>query len=136
MTFITLPDGDGHVFVFGSNVMGIHGAGAARQAREQYGAVVGVGEGRTGRCYALPTVGPAFVPLPLALIARKVARFLACAEEHPDLTFWLTPVGCGIAGYTPEEIAPLFRAAPSNVRLPDAFLRVLSPDRAPSAQET
>lgn len=125
MAFITLPDGDDHVFVFGSNTMGIHGAGAARQARDEYGAVLGQGIGHFGRSYALPTVGSGFHALSLDQVQQHVRTFLDYARERSDLTFWLTPVGCGIAGFTPEQIAPLFAEAPANVRLPVEFTAVL-----------
>lgn len=126
MAWIELPADADHVFVFGSNVMGRHDGGAARLAEELYGAQRGVGEGPTGRCYALPTVGPGFVRLPLAEVAEAAARFLAHARLCPHTTFWLTPVGCGIAGFTPAEIAPLFRDAPLNVRVPEEFLSALA----------
>lgn len=108
----------GEVFVFGSNRAGIHGAGAARTARLDYGAVTGVGEGQRGQSYALPTVDAEFRPLPLSAIAEHAARFVAWATAHPAERFFLTRVGCGIAGYTDAEIAPLFAGAPDNVRVP------------------
>lgn len=113
---------EGEVFVFGSNIQGMHGGGAAWFASKQFGAEWGVGEGLTGRCYALPTMEGA------ASLRRAVDRFTACAREHRELTFLVTAVGCGIAGYTPQEVAPLFReaAALPNVYLPQVFWDVLS----------
>ncbi len=111
----------GHVLVFGSNRRGIHGAGAARDAERFFGAVRGVGEGLRGQSYALPTKDENIKTLPIVEIAVHASRFLAFAESRPDLMFILTPVGCGLAGYTPAEIAPLFASAPENVRLPEVF---------------
>lgn len=103
---------DGAVFVFGSNAEGAHGAGAARVAADRFGAVGGVGEGLAGRSYALPTMeGP-------AALRAAVERFCATAEEWPGLIFYLTKVGCGIAGYDEDDVAPLFAAAPANIVRP------------------
>ena len=108
---------DGEVFVFGSNVQGMHGGGAAWYAHKNFGAEWGVGEGLTGRTYALPTMEGQ------ASLRRAVDNFIACAKVHPELTFLVTAVGCGIAGYSPEEVAPLFKEATSleNVYLPQVF---------------
>ncbi len=108
------------VFVFGSNAQGMHGAGAARLAHERFGAVWGQGHGLHGSSYAIDTMSG------LATIEREVATFLAFAREHPELEFLVTEIGCGIAGYTPEQIAPLFRGAPANVVLPARFEAVLA----------
>jgi hypothetical protein len=107
------------VFVFGSNASGQHGGGAARTAHERFGAVWGQGHGLHGQSYAIDTMSG------LTVIAHEVATFLAFAAEHPELELLVTEIGCGIAGYTPEQIAPLFREAPSNVVLPARFLAVL-----------
>lgn len=109
------------VFVFGSNIRGQHGGGAARFAYKHFGAEWGVGKGMTGQCYALPTMeGDRSFRL-------AVEDFLQCAREHPQLTFLVTEVGCGIAGYTPEQVAPWFAPAVDiyNVHLPDSFWGVL-----------
>jgi hypothetical protein len=109
----------GEVFVFGSNASGAHGAGAARTAHELFGAVWGEGHGLHGRSYAIDTMsGP-------DVLRDEAALFLAFAREHPGLTFLLTPVGCGIAGYTADEVAPLFADHPPNVRLPREFADVV-----------
>ncbi len=112
---------DGEVFVFGSNIQGMHGGGAAWYAHENFGAVWGVGEGLTGRTYALPTMEGK------ASLKKAVENFTACARSHSELTFLVTAVGCGIAGYTPAEVAPLFNEAASlpNVYLPEVFWQYL-----------
>lgn len=107
------------IFVFGSNLAGRHGAGAALHARKHHGAEYGVGEGLTGTAYALPTVDRDIRTLPLDAIAAAILRFAAFARSRPDLTFNLTPIGCGLAGYTQAEVRPLVEAAdmPPNVKL-------------------
>jgi len=119
------------IFVFGSNLAGRHGKGAALWAVQYRGAIYGYGEGLQGNSYAIPTKDRQLRSLGLDEISARVMRFLRFANDHRDMTFQLTPVGCGLAGYTPEQIAPLFRAAPSNVILPDEFKAVLSPDPTP-----
>lgn len=113
---------EGDVFVFGSNVQGRHMGGAARVAMEKFGAVWGVGEGLQGNSYALPTMEG------LDSMAAAVGRFIAFAREHSDLRFLVTAVGCGIAGYRPEQIAPLFAEAVPlwNVCLPLSFWEILA----------
>ena len=113
--------GKNEIFVFGSNIHGAHGGGAAWYAHQAFGAEWGVGEGLTGRTYALPTMEGE------ASMAKAVERFIACAKEHPELTFLVTAVGCGIAGYTPSQVAPLFRGATQleNVYLPQVFWEFL-----------
>lgn len=114
------------VFVFGSNLAGRHGKGAALWARQHRGAVYGQGIGRQGNAYALPTKDDRLRVLPLDAIAEHVAVFLDYARQWPDVAFELTPIGCGLAGYLPEQIAPMFADAPANVRLPEAFAAVLA----------
>jgi hypothetical protein len=112
----------GSVFVFGSNLSGYHGGGAARAAHQMYGAEWGVAEGRTGNSYALPTVQADIAgPMPLADIAQAVDRFLHHAATHPEDCFFVTRVGCVLAGYTNDDIAPMFRDAPSNCSLPQPW---------------
>ncbi len=118
----------GHVFVFGSNRRGVHGAGAARDAQAFFGAEPGVGEGLQGQSYALPTKDARIRTLSIPDIRAHVDRFLAFAASRPDLTFVLTPVGCGLAGHHPADIAPLFAVAPPNVRIPPEFARYLTRD--------
>ncbi|QRD62671.1 hypothetical protein H8Z72_22640 (plasmid) [Xanthomonas citri pv. citri] len=108
-------------FVFGSNLAGRHGKGAALFARQYRGAIYGIGEGPQGNAYALPTKDAALRTLPLSTISVHVLRFLAYAEANPQQWFEVTKVGCGLAGYTEAEIAPLFRGAPDNCRLPPGW---------------
>ena len=103
------------IFVFGSNRQGWHGGGAAAYARQRFGAVWGEGIGRTGQCYAIPTMD------------GSVEKVRPYAEAHPELTFLVTEIGCGIAGYTVTQIAPLFSATLDmpNVLLPQRFVEYL-----------
>lgn len=107
------------VFVFGSNADGQHGAGAALLAWEKFGAEWGEGHGLHGQSYGIDTMSG------LPVIEREVAEFLEFAAAHPHLRFLVTAIGCGIAGYHPHEIAPLFAGSPANVVLPDRFTREL-----------
>lgn len=103
------------VFVFGSNATGQHLGGAAATAHEKFGAVWGEGHGLHGQSYAIDTMSG------FETIAAEVADFLIFAQAHPQLRFLVTEIGCGIAGYSPEQIAPLFRGSPGNVVLPERF---------------
>ncbi|QQV91630.1 hypothetical protein OXC43_gp60 [Klebsiella phage vB_KpP_FBKp27] len=107
-------DGKPMVFVFGSNEAGIHGDGAAKTARELYGAVLGKGHGHYGNSYALPTKSPGLRTLRGQVIHEYVDIFLAYAKEHSELNFMVTRVGCGLAGLKDSEIAPMFKNAPDN----------------------
>lgn len=111
------------IFVFGSNLAGRHGAGSALHARRNHGAVPGRGLGRMGNSYAIPTKDHRLRTLPLEDIRRYAAEFLAYARNHPELTFEVVAIGCGLAGYTPEQIAPFFKGATTNVQLPKEFIR-------------
>lgn len=113
---------ENQVFVFGSNLAGMHGGGAARVARLRFGAVMGKGVGMQGRSYAIPTMQGG-----TETIRPYVNDFIAYAKEHPELTFLVTPIGCGIAGFEPEDIAPLFEKASNveNIWLPKSFWEVL-----------
>lgn len=106
------------IFVFGSNLAGMHGGGAARTARLHFGAVLGNGDGPQGQSYAIPTMQGG-----TETIQPYVNKFIAYAKAHPNQTFLVTPIGCGIAGFTPEDIAPLFEDAVSvdNIHLPKSF---------------
>lgn len=106
------------IFVFGSNLAGQHIGGAARAAQLHWGAELGIGVGPTGEAYALPTMDEALQPLDLVVIREHVDEFCFYASAHPDQTFYVTPIGCGIAGFTADQIAPLFAGAPANVQLP------------------
>ena len=118
------------VFVFGSNLAGRHGKGAALWARQHRGATYGNGIGRQGNAYAIPTKDRQLRVLPLPVIQAHVTAFLDYARQSPDTQFELTPIGCGLAGYRPSQIAPMFADAPANVTLPDAFSAEL-PTRLP-----
>lgn len=113
------------VFVFGSNLEGMHGGGAAAVARK-WGAIWGQGVGLQGQTYAIPTMQGG-----VETIKPYVDEFLTFAKSHPELKFLVTEIGCGIAGFTVHEIAPLFKAALDenieNVYLPQRFYEVLSP---------
>lgn len=119
---------DNEIFVFGSNEAGIHGAGAARQAWNDFGAMEGIGAGLEGQSYAIPTKDKNIQTLPLSRIEFHVKVFFATAQDHPDTTFLVTAIGCGLAGYQPSDIAPMFKGAPSNVVLPDEFKEFLVSD--------
>ena len=106
------------VLVFGSNLAGHHGKGAALWARQHRGAIYGQGTGLQGNSYAIPSKDAQLRTLPLAVIARYIDTFLAFARSRPDLTFQLTPIGCGLAGYRREQIEPMFASAPTNVLWP------------------
>lgn len=108
-----------NIFVFGSNLAGRHGKGAALCARKEHGAVYGEGVGRTGNSYAIPTKDNDLKVLPLQSIKRYVEAFKKYAGEHPELTFQVTKVGCGLAGFKEYQIAPMFKDAPDNCELPE-----------------
>lgn len=114
----------GQVFVFGSNIGGKHGKGAAKFAVQKFGAKWGVGEGLQGSSYGLPTVtANVKQALPLPRIKTYVDNFIEFAKQNPHLTFLVTEVGCGLAGYKCKDIAPLFEAAKDvdNIHLPAKF---------------
>ena len=113
----------GEIFVFGSNLAGMHGGGAARVARLHFGAVLGNGDGPQGQSYAIPTMQGG-----VETIRPYVDKFIAYAKDHPSQTFLVTPIGCGIAGFTPEDIAPLFKDAVDveNIHLPQSFWEILA----------
>jgi len=115
------------VFVFGSNLLGIHGAGAAKHAAEVYGAIRGQGKGFQGHSYAIPTKATPWESLSLTDIEPHVAEFITFAREHPELQFEVTPIGTGFAGHTVQGIAPMFKDAQelSNVYLPPMFVHYL-----------
>lgn len=120
------------IFVFGSNIEGRHGKGAALTARRYFGAKGGVGEGPQGQSYAIPTRQTALfrtqklISLRLGDIAHYVREFLTYAVDHPELTFYVTRIGCGNAGYTDQEIAPMFAGAPDNCLLPPEWKELLT----------
>lgn len=109
-----------NIFVFGSNEAGIHGAGAAKAAKKDHGAMYGIGVGLCGRSYAIPTKDKKIKTLPLDKIEQYVKQFLDFAREclttHPEYEFNVTRIGCGLAGYKNSQIAPLFKNAPINCK--------------------
>ena len=107
------------VFVFGSNASGAHGGGAALFAYRRFGAVWGQSEGLQGQSYGIDTMSG------LGVFEEQARRFTEFARERPDLRFLVTEVGCGIAGYRPEQVARFFGGAPDNVVLPESFTRVI-----------
>lgn len=115
-----------NIFVFGSNLTGRHGKGAALYARQHHGAIYGQGEGLQGASYGIPIKDARINTLPLEAIASYVERFKQFARAHPELSFQVTAIGCGLAGYTPAQIAPMFIDTPNNCLLPSDFLVELS----------
>jgi hypothetical protein len=109
------------IFVFGSNLAGRHGKGAALHAFKHHGAIYGLGEGLQNNSYAIPTKDSKLRALPLDIIEKYVKEFIEFAINNPDLIFELTPIGCGLAGYVPNDIAPFFQNVPENVILPEEF---------------
>jgi hypothetical protein len=118
---ITILQSD-EIFVFGSNLAGMHGGGAARLAYQKFGAIWGQGVGLQGQSYAIPTMQGG-----VETIRPYVDEFIEFARLHPQLEFLVTEIGCGIAGFTPTEIAPLFEHAKEvgNIYLPERFWNVL-----------
>lgn len=110
------------IFVFGSNLRGLHGKGAAKYALKNYGAEIGRGRGRTGNSYAIPTKNKKLKILPLHRIRYYVSQFIFYAHKNPELMFDLTPIGTGLAGYSHEQIKPLFASAPRNVCFPAVWM--------------
>ena len=113
---------ENEIFVFGSNLAGMHGGGAARIARLHFGAVMGKGVGLQGQSYAIPTMQGG-----VETIRPYVNDFLDFAKHHPEMQFLVTPIGCGIAGFEAEDIAPLFESAKEmkNISLPESFWEVI-----------
>lgn len=113
---------DDEIFVFGSNIEGLHGGGAALLAYERFGAIWGQGTGLQGKSYGIPTMHGG-----IDAIAPYVDEFIAFARDHKELKFLVTEIGCGIAGFTIEEMAPLFKGAmdEENIYLPQRFIKIL-----------
>lgn len=114
---------DNEIFVFGSNLQGIHGGGAARIAREYFGAIMGQGVGLQGQSYAIPTMQGG-----VRTIKPYTDEFIEFAKANTNLHFLVTRIGCGIAGFRDEDIAPLFGNAINltNVSLPKEFIDVIT----------
>ena len=109
------------VFVFGSNEQGLHYGGAAKVAVDYFGAVMGQGVGLQGKSYAIPSMSG------LASMGEYVKQFCEFAKAHPKMRFLVTPIGCGIAGLQPNEVAPLFVDCKDmeNITLPESFWNVI-----------
>lgn len=117
----------GEVFVFGSNILGYHNGGAARKAKRDFGAVWGQSEGLQGQSYAIP-VDSGKGAMDITRIKSSIERFIAFAKSHSEFVFLVTRIGCGIAGFQEEEIAPLFKDAVEikNIKLPRSFVEILT----------
>jgi len=111
-----------NVFVFGSNLAGRHGKGSALEARLNHGAITGIGWGRQGNSYAIPTKDFVMQRLPLSMIEYFVDVFLDHARANPGDHFQVVPIGCGLAGYKSKQIAPFFDYCPKNIQLPLQFI--------------
>lgn len=124
--------GEDEVFVFGSNLAGRHAGGAARYALNHFGAIWGQGVGMQGQSYAIPTMQGG-----VDTIRPYVDQFIDLAREWDQTTFYVTRIGCGIAGFTDEQIAPLFDKAYDlyNVRLPRSFAEIIRRNRAKAAEK-
>ena len=113
------------IFVFGSNLAGVHGAGAAKVAYKKHGARWGMGVGHYGCSYAIPTKDQNIVSMSLKDIETFVAGFILYAASHPELDFKVTQIGCGLAGFTKEQIATMFINAPGNCMFDEAWKPIL-----------
>ncbi|MDE6084466.1 MAG: hypothetical protein K2G11_08245 [Muribaculaceae bacterium] len=125
--------GEDEIFVFGSNLAGHHAGGAARTAKRYFGAVEGQGVGLQGQSYAIPTMQGG-----VDTIRPYVDEFIELAREWDQTTFYVTRIGCGIAGFKDEEIAPLFAEALKlyNVRLPESFVKIIQKTNPSHSTET
>jgi hypothetical protein len=110
------------IFVFGSNLSGIHGAGAAKFAAQHYGAIYGNGVGPQGESYAIPTKDFQINTLPLHEIKKYITDFILFSKENSNQIFHLTRVGCGLAGYKDRDIAPLFNGIEFNVKVSSLWI--------------
>jgi hypothetical protein len=126
----TLPQ-NGEFWVFGSNEAGVHGAGAAEVAMKFFGAKWGVARGFTGRCYAIPTKDKEIITLPLAEVRYNVREFVLATKNTFDkdtgllLQYFVTRVGCVLAGFHDSQVAPLFKGAASTCNFPEAWRQYL-----------
>jgi hypothetical protein len=115
------------IFVFGSNLAGRHGKGAALTALREHRAIYGIGSGRMGSCYAIPTKDRQLRVLPLDQIQRYVDEFIEYARTHEEETYRVTRIGCGLAGYQDYQIAPMFLEAPANCEFDSPWQPFLRP---------
>ena len=110
-----------NIFVFGSNLGGYHSKGSALEARKNHGAIYGKGVGFQGFSYAIPTKDKNLNVLPIEKIKQYVDEFIEFANNHPEYTFNVVKIGCGLAGYKEEEMIPLFKNCPKNCNLPEGW---------------
>lgn len=115
-----------YVFVFGANERGAHGRGAAAHAKQYHKAKNGVGYGLQGNSFGIPTKDSKIKTLPLSKIGKYVADFIRFAEENKEMEFFVTAIGTGLAGYSHEQIAPMFKDAPYNCVLPERWKEIIS----------
>ncbi len=115
---------ENQIFVFGSNLAGIHGRGAALSALKKFGAIYGQGIGLQGRSYGIPTKDEKIKTLPLDTIEKHIVDFIDFVKTRPDLEFLVTQVGCGLAGYSVDQISFIFKKyeLSENIVLPKEFL--------------
>lgn len=123
----TLPTDDS-IFVFGSNLSGRHGAGAALVAKQKFGAVYGIGIGFIGQSYAIPTKDKNIQTLPLETIIPFIELFKQFTHENPDKKFWVTAIGCGLAGFKNNQVAPYFIGCNSNCSFPEEWKQYIEPN--------
>lgn len=109
------------VFVFGSNLAGTHQGGAAKIAHQHFGAMKGVGRGWSGQSFAIPTMNEHLQQMPLSQIQHYIEDFKIYTQNHPKIKYFITAIGCGVAGYKVEEIAPMFKGISHNVIFPASF---------------
>lgn len=110
-------------FVFGANLRGRHGAGAALTAVQHFGAIEGQAQGLMGQSYGIATRDYYIKTLPLAAISKNIQSFIGFSHMHPNLRFFITPIGCGHAGYEPHQIAPLFYGIRDNCAIPLSWMQ-------------
>lgn len=115
-----------NIFVFGSNLQGRHGKGAALHAKLHYGAKNGVAEGLTGSAYALPTKNTPYKNMSFEELSVHAEKFVIFSKQRQDLTFLLTKIGCGLAGFNEKEVSKLFNSCLDNVLLVDEKENVIS----------
>ena len=118
--FITELD-ENEIFVFGSNLAGIHAGGAAKFAKDNFGAIEGCGIGPQGKCWAIPTLDHDFIKLPLDDVKFWIECFKIYAEIYNDKIYYFTPIGTGIAGFTVKEIKSILPKFPKNVIVDKLF---------------
>lgn len=115
-----------YIFVFGSNEAGKHGRGAAAHAKQVHKAKSGVGYGLQGNSFGIPTKDSKIKTLPLSKIRKYVENFIEFTTNNPELKFFITRVGTGLAGYVDADIAPMFKNVPENCILAESWQEIIS----------